>query len=427
MIISHHLTFALMRHLKSKILTNNVLYLAFCALLLACQDDHSPEVSVTPTITDNNLLEADPSSTIVLHGTGLHHTVKVALNDQELVIGSKSADQVFIILPATAASGVLSVSFNNSETTIERFLKITDSSFSKKNFDFSTFGKIDFINDQTGVLFANGGIYKTTDSGDNWNKIYESLFISTEDPFSVYDQNHIWVARNDEKDLAITSNGGESWSEVDALPTDFEIQEIHFISLDRVFIAAKNGLTGKGHIFATDNGGNTWTQTHVSQVSLYKAEVYYKSGNTAYLLDSWNNMLLKTMDGGATWSEGPPQLNLSTASAALSFVDANKGWAYNVARIEGSTPGIYKTNNGGESWQILFEPNLPHLDETIVDIHFKNELEGIAITSNGGYMLTVDGGVHWQLYYLKEPLLEYIGFGQGTAYFYNGSLVRKSF
>lgn len=407
-----------------------ILFLVFCSSLLACEDDNPATVTIAPAITENQILEAQPSSELVLQGRDLDYTEKVWLNEEELSFSSRTSDQLSIALPETAASGVLSIAFKNSEDTINRFLKIMDNSFSSKDLNFHYLGGISIINDHSAMLYADGSIYKTTDGGDSWNKSYENTLIADENTFKILDEDHIWLTQYGEKELAFSNDGGQTWEEMDALPRDeYRIEEIFYLGEDKkVALAARNTKDEQGRIFVKDQEGDGWTQQHVSQqASFYRAKACYVNGNTVYLMDSGNGLLLKTTNGGETWTESPLNLRLHPSVAeAISFIDANTAWAYNIPGIGGRDPGIYKTNDGGESWELIHEPVLAHSNEVISAIHFTNELEGIAVTSKGGYMLTEDGGLHWKLYYLPGALIKFIGFGQQSIFFYNGSLIRKS-
>ncbi len=406
-----------------------LLLFTLCCLFLACKDDQEVPEVIAPAILEDQILEAEPATELVLNGKDLDHTLKILLSGEELSISSKSAEQLVISVPESAASGVLSFSFEN-EDTMEHFLKILDNSFNSKNLDFNTYSQICFFNDNIALLYSNGAVHKTSDGGDSWSKIYENVLISTENTFNVLSEEQIWVSQYGEKELAYSNDGGQTWSEIDALSSDFNIERIFSVGENTVGLAARNTNTGKGYLFIKENGEETWVQKYVSeQTDLYQVKVCYQSVDTVYLLDSKNGLLLKTINGGDSWSETSLGIKMNASIAeAISFIDANTAWAYNIPGIDNvNAPGIYKSNDGGENWQLVFEPLLPHSGEVIKGIHFTNDMEGMAATSKGGYMITEDGGQHWRLYYLSIDAPSFIDFGQSSLYFHSdGKIIRKN-
>ena len=424
--------------IKNKI----ICFVLFCSFL-GCKEDHIiTSVSVPPpALTGNYVVEAEPSSELVLQGRDLDRPLKAMLNDQELTISSKSAEKLTIAFPGTVASGELSLNFE--EDTIKRFIKIIDNSFIRKDLDFNYFDEINFLGEQTALLYADGRVLRTSDGGDSWEKIYESYFIKNKNTFHPLDEENIWVLTMGDKDIAFTNDGGKSWSEADALSEEFTIEDIFFIGTAKVGLAARNTTDKKLYIFTKEEGEAGWSQQYVSQhTSRFGARACYSGGDIIYLLYAGNSSLLKSEDAGVTWTETPLSLNLRlypSRPESVSFIDEKTAWAYHIPGIEGNrVPGIYKSVDGGEEWQLLYEPVLSHYSEIIEAVHFRNEKEGYAVTSEGGYLLTEDGGLHWKLYYLPQTLLKRVPFGQEpvrfagfsgqSIYFYTeGGFIRKSF
>jgi hypothetical protein len=53
--------------------------------------------------------------------------------------------------------------------------------------------------------------------------------------------------------------------------------------------------------------------------------------------------------------------------------------------------GIYKSIDGGETWNIVYE----NYDDYIVDIYFPHHSRGYAVGYNGLFLKSVDGGESW--------------------------------
>lgn len=278
------------------------------------------------------------------------------------------------------------------------------------------------------MLYADNAVHKTIDGGESWNIIYENTLIKTENTFHILDENTIFVSRDGEAELAFTNDGGDTWEEIDVLTNEYRVEDVFSVGTERIALVAINSNEDKIYVFTKDNGDENWSQQYQSEhTTIGSINTVYTSDNTIYLLDTGNTMLLETTDGGDTWTENTLSgVTLHPSKAAISFINANKGWAYSRPGIEAGNPGIYKTNDGGENWELLSEPVFPHDAEIIEAIHFKNELEGVAITSAGGYLLTEDGGQHWRQYYLPlNP--EFIHIGQQEIFFrQDGNLIKKS-
>ncbi len=115
--------------------------------------------------------------------------------------------------------------------------------------------------------------------------------------------------------------------------------------------------------------------------------IYMTSQSTGYVIGY--GTVMKTTDRGNTWN----------------FQDVN-GDNFNAMDIHGDeiwmcgyTGSIFHTTDGGNSWQRLRNGNditLPRY--YLMDIVFKDELNGWAVCDNGKMIHTDDGGNHWEEY-----------------------------
>ena len=128
-----------------------------------------------------------------------------------------------------------------------------------------------------------------------------------------------------------------------------------------------------------------------------------KSVASAYFIDdkngfaTENGVILKTMDGGLTWTSNYiTDLPLN----AICFVDNKIGFAVGGESSCGGTgctpPGsvIYKTNDSGDNWTKL---NIPYEWSELNSVSFINENIGFAI-GLGLQIKTIDGGETWELF-----------------------------
>ncbi|MFQ6092573.1 MAG: YCF48-related protein, partial [bacterium] len=112
-------------------------------------------------------------------------------------------------------------------------------------------------------------------------------------------------------------------------------------------------------------------------------------GYSQYGRFHFGSTILKTIDGGTTWTE--QEIGLTNINEAVHFTDALRGW------IVGSNGGIAFSSDGGDSWV----PQASGTDARLKDVYFVNDTVGWAVgdytilyTSNGGE-LWQGAGVHY--------------------------------
>ncbi|MBC8485133.1 MAG: hypothetical protein H8D45_03725, partial [Bacteroidetes bacterium] len=141
----------------------------------------------------------------------------------------------------------------------------------------------------------------------------------------------------------------------------------------------------RGKIFKTNNGGSNWTQKYsILFKRLYNIEV--TNSNTAYVSGD-SGLILKTTNDGNTWTAlSTPFVINGGYIWYMSFIDANTGWIS--TNVTSSNPRLYKTTNGGQSWNTL--QNSGYL------IKFLNDTIGFVVDRNGLFK-TTNGGTNWTL------------------------------
>jgi photosystem II stability/assembly factor-like uncharacterized protein len=92
--------------------------------------------------------------------------------------------------------------------------------------------------------------------------------------------------------------------------------------------------------------------------------------------------LFKTEDSGDTWVQA-----ISGFFNAVTFKTESVGWAV------GPSGRVYKTVNGGDTWEESVIEEVSVLEE----INFYDELHGIAVGFGGKILYTSDGGNSWVL------------------------------
>ncbi len=277
------------------------------------------------------------------------------------------------------------------------------------------FGGFYFANQNVGWLFSNNPsrIYKTTNSGTEWN-----IQFLTDGPFSgrfFLDENHGWFGDLDSYGtrLFYTSDGGQNWN-LRFNTININFYNFHFFDSMNGIAIGSIGAPASMALFRTSDGGINWDINNV-----------YDHLSSLFFLDSLNgwcagDTLFKTTNGGLNWTKIAPlpdfhtrkiyfsdELNgwiicnnklYSTSNSGLSwnmrinnistfyFVDSLKGW-YIV------NDKIYHTNDGGNNWHLQYSN--PGYD--LLDIYFIDEEFGWASGHDGFILHTINGGTPVEL------------------------------
>lgn len=142
-------------------------------------------------------------------------------------------------------------------------------------------------------------------------------------------------------------------------------------------------------LFKTTDGGRSWSIIKGASGGGCLIPHSFPDDQTGYCMVSFGtfqaNELQKTTDGGLSWQQpdttGNLQLGSSFSNDHIYFVNAQLGFI-------SKNQYIYKTANGGKSWQIV---NASH---TIRSFFFTSPQTGYA-GGDHSILKTSDGGAHW--------------------------------
>ena len=227
--------------------------------------------------------------------------------------------------------------------------------------------------------FGYTGLYKSTNNGNTWNKIFTqyedfqvlTIFISKDDV--------IWVGTDFQGAIFRSTDNGITWENKANGYGAFGCWAFGE-SKEGVLFA---GDVDSGRLYrSTDNGENWQLSAHLAPLS-FAAD----SENTVYM-GTFNNGLYKSNDNGISWT----QVNSFVYSNAIPsiIVDENNN-IYCGTGFYNYGDGVYYSSDRGESWV-----QLGLSGKTIFSLVLDSNGNLYAGTVKDGLFKTSDLGQHWE-------------------------------
>jgi len=259
------------------------------------------------------------------------------------------------------------------------------------------------------VGVAQGGVWKTTNSGQTWTPLTDDLpilrisdiAIDPNNPDNMYisvgDYAYVDVAlslddrkRHSHYGIGVykSNNGGASWT-----PTGltYQLTQLDGSLMRRVYVDPTNSsklvAAGIGGVWTSADAGTNWTQTSDSMIRDLKMDpnnsnVLYAA--TAYLGNSMTGSagIMKSTDFGATWTllnTGIPPVG-SIIRLEMAIAPTNSNHIYAVASdVQSGFYGIYSSIDGGITWTF----------STAGGINILDWGDGTSVGGQGRYDLTI--------------------------------------
>jgi len=199
------------------------------------------------------------------------------------------------------------------------------------------------------------------------------------------------------------------WTLIGPRPLLFTDQRQHSGQVNALAVDPRNpsvvylGADGGG-VWKTTDGGQTWTPLTGNQPSLQIGAlaldpsnpdiVYAGTSVSNYLFGNLGAGILRSSDGGATWTQLPgplptgPGFQAVIWSLAVSPSDGNI-----LLAVDSSATGaaVYRSSDGGNTWNQVIAPNTAFAGQVLFDPSNGN----IAYATLGGVYKSTDGGNTW--------------------------------
>lgn len=220
---------------------------------------------------------------------------------------------------------------------------------------------------------SSATVLTTSDGGSSW-RVVATVHLHDGSPgaeLAASDGSTIWAGAQLEATinhpvLAVSRDRGRTWSEV-TLPGlaglwggDGMIEALGppvFVNPSVGFFTVR-GLNSEAQVFGTRDGGRTWTRENMPAGLVLTNPTGYSNGlATVDFIDAdrWvaatDSAILSTSDGGKTWTGGKPLGLPAGRFVKLVFLDPENGLGL-FQPTDGTGSYLYRTWNGGISWQI---------------------------------------------------------------------------
>ncbi len=237
--------------------------------------------------------------------------------------------------------------------------------------------------------YTGGGVWKTDDAGASWKNISDGFFkrgsigaiaVAESDPNVIYVGTGEHAVRGQSSSFGDgvykSTDAGKAWTHI-GLEATKQISRviIHPSNPDMVYVAAQGDrwkATAERGIYRSSDGGKNWTLVLKGANGTSGASELAMDPTNARILYAafWDHQRLpwqvrsggpgsgiwKSTDGGDSWNrlgEGLPKL-MGKIGIAVSSANPERVYAI----IEAEKSGMYRSDDAGKNWRLLSEDRL---------------------------------------------------------------------
>ncbi len=271
---------------------------------------------------------------------------------------------------------------------------------------------------------TGGGVWKTTDGGGVWRNVSDGFFqtgsvgaiaVAESDPNVIYvgmgEAPIRGVMTSHGDGVYKSTDGGKSWRHV-GLKQVRQISRVrvHPANSDIVYVAAQGSPytpTEDRGVYRSMDGGESWEKvlfvnekSGVSDMSmdmtnpriLYAAFWEHQRLPWKMVSGGTGSSIWKSKDGGDNWEhleEGLPDSVMGKIGVVVSPANPQRVWAI----IESEQGGLYRSDDGGEKWQLINDKRVLrarswYYMHIFADPHNPDKV----VVLNAPFMQSIDGG-----------------------------------
>jgi photosystem II stability/assembly factor-like uncharacterized protein len=275
---------------------------------------------------------------------------------------------------------------------------------------------------------SNGGVWKTTDAGRTWTPIFDdqptgsigAIGVAVSNPNVIYVGSGEGLHR---PDLSVgdgiykSIDSGKTWTNT-GLRDGQQIAEIAVDPRDenKVFAAVGGhpyGANEERGIYRTTNGGKTWEKVLGKDENIGAWDVVIDPTNSNVVYTSlwdaregaWENArfdgtdagIYKSIDGGKTWNQLTKGLPAGITQASLAIAPSNPKRLFAGVRTPTDTK-LYRSDDAGETWIIATTDTRPAnriASGDLGDLQFDPKNADVIYAASIVTWKSIDGGKTW--------------------------------
>jgi len=257
----------------------------------------------------------------------------------------------------------------------------------------------------------SGTYLGTTDGGVTWRTIYDIDMEGKDWSHIVFATPTVWYAvRNpNESDSTVilrTSDSGTTWRPVFSRNISYTLVSWKgriTLGADTMWLPCSQG------VFATDNGGRTWSKLAVSLDTIGLGALDISGYPNCYAISK--STIATSNDGGASWRyivEAPPELKAQDI-----IITADK------------TVYLHYQERGSDRWKLLKSTNAGAHWDSIEVIQYSMMIGNIDQSGNSygigslGHKFFISSTDEWRTYLVEGEFYGYVGYGISSPDYYN--------
>lgn len=199
-----------------------------------------------------------------------------------------------------------------------------------------------------------GGIFKTTNGGQEWKLLTRDVSFSTCGEFDVQGRliavdpknSNIVYAGSHRHGLFKSTDAGKTWSVKGLAGKYISSVVIDPTNSNIIYVSSQKAVKPTPGIYKSTDGGNTW-KTLTTSYDVYDLSIDAHNPQILYAA-AFDKGIYKTVNGGSSWSLQTPSGSSKQKFVSISCSPTNPEVVYAKTK---SVSKVYITLNGGDSWE----------------------------------------------------------------------------
>ncbi|MEO5905502.1 MAG: YCF48-related protein, partial [Saprospiraceae bacterium] len=312
--------------------------------------------------------------------------------------------------------------------------------------DIADVDVLKFYDPLHGIATDSRDVYSSSDGGINWTLVSSNVIHNSSNDITFGSGANVIMAATFNADPTISFDGGITWDKFGTGLLNQRSFSIEAIS-DSVFYVG-NDLSGMA---LTEDQGDHWVETSGPERSIVQ-DIVFVTRSTGFAVGQ-SGMLLRTFNGGSQWEDlsfgarshfsihgvdandlwlGTSQRILHSTDEGITWDESglfptgniNKVFAISTNRIlaASSSGEIYRSNNGGTTWDTMYDSGFPIRSIAKIDANTY-----MATGFNGVILRSPDQGENWIPLAPPVPGLQYedVSFLNGEGWLVTSSFKKE--